>query len=139
MSSITIIRLLELHAWPTFSIRVSQAVSARRVHVVGVEDDVGVGAAELQHDLLQVAPAVRGDSGAGPLGAGQRDALHSRVGDHRRDLVVGGEHVHVDPVGDAGVLHDSAMASADVGQFSACLRMTVLPTTRFGAANRATW
>jgi hypothetical protein len=31
------------------------------------------------------------------------------------------------------------IASAERGQFSACLRMIVLPSMRFGAANRATW
>ena len=53
-SSMTIIRLLELQAWPVLLIRVSQAVSAAAVDVVGVEDDVGVGAAELEHALLEV-------------------------------------------------------------------------------------
>ena len=33
----------------------------------------------------------------------------------------------------------SSVASAEVGTDSACLSRTVLPTSRFGAANRAIW
>ena len=62
----------------------------RFVEVLGSEQDERIGAAELEHDLLQVAPGDLGDRGAGPLGAGQRDASDSRIGDHLGDLLVRG-------------------------------------------------
>ena len=52
-----------------------------RVEVVGRQQDERIGAAQLEHDLLEVAAGDLGDGGAGALGAGQRDALHARVGD----------------------------------------------------------
>ena len=76
------------------------------VHVGGVEHDVGVGATELEHDLLEVAAGFSGDGRAGTLGAGERDAVDTRVGDHRRDLLVGGEQVDVRAFGHPGVAHD---------------------------------
>ena len=77
-----------------------------RVEVVGAEQDERVRAAELEHDLLEVAPGDLGDGRAGALRAGQRDALHARVGDDRRDLLVGGVDVDVGAVGEAGVVED---------------------------------
>ena len=77
----------------------------RGLDVVGVEDDVGVGAAELEHALLQVLAGDRGDDRAGALRAGQRDAGDPRVGDDRLDLVVRGEDVDVGALGHPGVLH----------------------------------
>ena len=76
------------------------------VEVVGREQDEGVGAAELEHDLLEVTAGDLGDGGAGALGAGERDALHARVGDDRLDLLVRGVDVHVGALGEAGVEED---------------------------------
>jgi hypothetical protein len=75
----------------------------RPVEVFRAEQDERVRAAELQHDLLQVAPGDLGDSAAGPLGAGDRDAVHARVGDHPLDLLVGRVDVLVGAIGEAGV------------------------------------
>ena len=111
----------------------------RRGDVVGVEDDVRVGATELEHALLQVLAGDRGDHRAGPLGAGQRDARDPRVGDDRLDLLVGGEHVDVGALRQPGVLHDLLDRERAPGTDSACLSTIVLPSIRFGAANRAIW
>ena len=54
------------------------------VEVVGGQQDERVGAAELQHDLLEVATGDSATAAAGALRAGHRDALHARVGDDRR-------------------------------------------------------
>ena len=43
------------------------------------------------------------------------------------------------PSGTPASLMICAIARAEVGQFSACLSMTVLPMIRLGAANLATW
>ena len=74
-------RLAALHDCPVLSRRAATAASTTRVEVVGAEHDERVGAAELEHDLLQVAPGDLGDGGAGALGAGERHAPHARVGD----------------------------------------------------------
>ena len=79
-------RLAALHDWPLLSRRASTAASTVAVEVVGREQDEGVGAAELEHDLLEVASGDLGDGGTGALGAGERDALHARVGDDGLDL-----------------------------------------------------
>ena len=99
-------RLAALQDWPVLSSRASAAASTRRVEVVGAEQDEGVRAAELEHDLLQVAPGDLGDRGAGALGAGDRDAVHARVGDHPLDLLVGRVDVLVGALGEAGVVED---------------------------------
>ena len=75
----------------------------RLVEVVGAEDDERVGAAELEHDLLQIPAGDLGDGGAGALGAGDGDAADARIGDHPLDLLVRGVDVHVRAVGEAGV------------------------------------
>ena len=77
----------------------------RGVDVVGVEDDVGVGPAQLEHALLEVLARDGCDDGAGPLRAGQRDTGDPRVGDDGLDLVVRGEDVDVGAVGNPRVLH----------------------------------
>ncbi len=52
----TIIRLLELQAWPTFSIRVAHAVPAAASTSGASRMMYGSELAELEDDLLQVAP-----------------------------------------------------------------------------------
>ena len=78
---------------------VLQARADRRldggVEVVGAQQDERIRAAELEHDLLEVASGDLGHGRAGALGAGQRHAAHARVGDHVRDLVVGRVDVDV--------------------------------------------
>ena len=44
-------------------------------------------------------PGDLADRGARPLGPGEGDALHTRIGDHLGDLIVVGEHVRVDAIG----------------------------------------
>ena len=63
-------RLAALQDWPVLSRRAATAASTVAVEVVGAEQDERVGAAELEHDLLQVAAGDLGDGGAGALGAG---------------------------------------------------------------------
>ena len=79
--STTMKRLAALQDCPLLSRRASTAACTARVEVVGGEQDERVGAAELQRDLLEVAPGHLGDGRAGALRAGHRDALHARVGD----------------------------------------------------------
>ena len=74
------------------------------VEVVGAEQDERIGAAQLEHDLLQVAAGDLGDGRAGALRAGHRHALHARVGDHVGDLLVAGVDVGVRALGEAGVV-----------------------------------
>jgi hypothetical protein len=62
-------RFAALHDWPALSIR-ARRVLDRLVEVVGAEDDERVGAAHLEHDLLQIPAGDLGDGGAGALGAG---------------------------------------------------------------------
>ncbi|CVN11685.1 Uncharacterised protein [Streptococcus pneumoniae] len=87
--------------------------------VLGVEHDVRVRPAELEDGLLEVLARERADHGAGPLGAGQGDAGHARVGDELGDLVVRGEDVGVHAGRHAGVVHDllhgQGRARADLG------------------------
>ena len=80
-------RLAALHAWPVFSSRPATARSTPRRGRRWQQDE-RVGAAELEHDLLQVPAGDLGDGGAGALGAGHRDALDARVGDRVGDLLV---------------------------------------------------
>ena len=60
-------RLAALQAWPVFSRRAADRVLDRRVEVVGAEHDERVRAAELEHDLLEVAPGDLGDRRARAL------------------------------------------------------------------------
>ena len=76
------------------------------VQVVGAQHDERIGAAELEHDLLQVAARDLGDRRARALRAGQRNPLHAWVGDDVRDLLVGGVDVDVGALGVAGVGED---------------------------------
>ena len=66
----------------------------------------GIGAAQLQHHLLEVAARDLGDRGARALRASQRDPAHARVGDDPLDLVIGGEDVDVGVLGDPGLVED---------------------------------
>jgi hypothetical protein len=75
-------------------------------HVVGVQHDERVRTAELEHDLLQVLAGDRRDGRSGPLAAGNRDAAHSRVGDHVCHLLICGEHVDVSVVREPGIPED---------------------------------
>ncbi len=77
-----------------------------RVEVVGGKNDEGVGAAELEHDLLEVAAGDLGDRGAGARGAGQRHAGDPLVGDDVGGLLVGGVDVDIGAFGEAGVVED---------------------------------
>ena len=77
-------RLPALQAWPVLLEPGGDRGVDGGVQVVGAEHDERVGAAELEHDLLQVPAGDLGHRGAGPLRAGQRDALDARVGDDRR-------------------------------------------------------
>ena len=77
-----------------------------RIEVVGAQHDERVTAAELEYDLLQVAPGDFGHRRAGPLRAGQRHSLNSRVGDRLGDLLVGGVDVDVGALREAGIVVD---------------------------------
>jgi hypothetical protein len=92
----------------------------RCVEILGAEHDERVRAAELEHDLLQVAPGDLGDRGTGPLRAGDRDAVHPRVGDHPLDLLVRGVDVLVGPRRETGVVEDLLNR---LGGFGALRRM----------------
>ena len=50
----TMNRLAALHDWPVLSSARGDRRLDRGVQIVGREQDEGVGAAELEHDLLQV-------------------------------------------------------------------------------------
>ena len=99
-------RFAALQDWPALSRRASAACFGDRADVVGAEHDERVRAAHLEHDLLQVAAGDLGDRGTGPLGAGDRHAVHARVGDDPLDLVVRRVDVLVDALGRAGVVVD---------------------------------
>jgi hypothetical protein len=63
---------------------------------VGIgKHDEGIGAAELEDALFEVASGEFADGAAGTLGTGQRHSLQDRAGNHGGDLVVGCEHVLV--------------------------------------------
>src|SRR5690606_28495890 len=59
-----------------------------RVEVVRGQEDERVRTAQLEGDLLEVAARDLGDGGTGALGSGDGDALHPRVGDDVRRLLV---------------------------------------------------
>ena len=110
------------------------------VEVVGREQDERVRAAELENDLLQVAATDLGDRSAGALGAGERDALHARVGDDLLDLVVRGVDVYVGAGREPRVQEDLLNSRRpNSGHSSECLSRIVFPIMRFGPAKRATW
>ena len=104
MSSGTISRLAAMQAWPLFCIRPIVAALTVRAEVVGVQHDERVAAAELEHRLLEVLAGQRGHAAAGPLAAGEGDALHERVRDDLLDVGDGQEEVRVDALGHAGVV-----------------------------------
>ena len=52
-----------------------------------------------------MSPGRLGDSGAGALGAGQRDPADARVGDHHGHLLVSREYVEIDALRDTGLPH----------------------------------
>ena len=78
----------------------------RAVEVGARQDDQRVGSAQLQHAFLEVLSGERADRSAGSFGAGQRNALQLRAGDHRRHLLAGGEHVLIHPGGSARGVDD---------------------------------
>jgi hypothetical protein len=75
----------------------------RIVKVLGPEQDERVRAAQLEYDLLQVAPGDLGDGRARPLGAGQRNAPNPRIGEDLGDLLVRGEDRLIGALGEAGI------------------------------------
>ena len=126
-------RLAALHAWPAFSSRAATAASTTPSRSSVREQDEGIGAAELEHDLLEVAPGDLGDGGAGALGAGDGDALDPRVGDDVRDLVVGGVDVDVGAVGEAGVVEDPLDRLSRLRALRRMLQQDRVAETRFGS------
>ena len=80
------------------------------LHVRIAEHDEGIHAAKLHRVLLEVLAGRLGDRLAAAFGAGQRNALHARVGNGVRDLIVGQEQVRQRPLRHAGLLHDFAEA-----------------------------
>ena len=75
----------------------------RRVEVVGRQQDERVGAAQLQNDLLEVAPRDLGDGGSRALAAGHRDAVHTPIGDDLGGLIVGQTDIDVRADGEARI------------------------------------
>jgi hypothetical protein len=104
--------------------------------VVGVEDDERVAAAELEHRLLQVLAGQGADGAAGALAAGQRHPLDAGVGDDLLDVGDAQEGVGEDARRGAGVGEQLLEGERALRDVLACLRTTVLPSTRFGPATR---
>ena len=77
-------RLAAMQLWPPLPKRDFTAASAAALEVGVVEDDERVGAAELEHALLQRRAGGRADGLAGPLAAGQRDGGDPGVADDPR-------------------------------------------------------
>ena len=74
-----------------------------RVQVVRRQQDEGIRSAELQDDLLEVAPRDFGHGRTRALRAGHRHPVHARIGDHLGGLLVGQIQVGVRPLGKAGI------------------------------------
>jgi len=134
----TMNRFAALQAWPR-SPGGLRRLLGRAGDIVGREQDEGIGATELEHHLLEVPPGDLRDGAAGSLGARDRYAAHTRVGDDPCDLLVRGVDVAVGAVGEAGVMEDLRDRLGRFGHCGACLRSIVLPITWLGPANRATW
>jgi hypothetical protein len=131
-------RLDAVQACPPLANLPTTAAAAAAYIGVG-EHHEGIGAAELEHDLLHMPACDFADGGPGLLRAGHRNALDARVRNGGRDLGRGDERVEVTPSGKPASARTRSTASADCGQFRACLRTIVLPRAMFGAAKRATW
>src|SRR3974377_1368985 len=125
MSSMTIIRLLELQAWPTFSIRVTQAVLAASWTLSVSRMMYGSEPPSSRTTFFRLRPAVsatnvparpepvrdtarrpRAAAIPGRRGAARRRAVQPGSRDHRGALLVGGEGVDVHAARHACVLHD---------------------------------
>ena len=65
------------------------------LHIIRVQEHVGIITAELQNRLLQVLAGSCADGCASTLRTSERNTLHTWVLNHRGDLVVGGVHVLV--------------------------------------------
>ena len=102
--STTMKRFGALHDWPLLSRRALDRGLHSTVEVVRRQQDERVGSAELERDLLEVASRDLGDGGARALRARDRDAVHARVGDDGRRLVVGGVDVDVRAGRQTGIL-----------------------------------
>ena len=102
----TIIRLLELQAWPTFSIRVAQAVSAAS-STSGVSRMMyGSDPPSSRTTFLRLRPACAATTvpaRSEPVSETPRSRGSAII---VGDLLVGGEDVRVHALGHAGVLHD---------------------------------
>jgi hypothetical protein len=107
--------------------------------VVGVEDDERVAAAELEHRLLQVLAGQGADGAAGRSLPVSVTPWIAGVGDDLLDVGDAQEGVGEDARRGAGVGEQLLDGDAHCGTISACLRTTVLPSTRFGPATRTTW
>ncbi len=93
-----------------------------RIQIIGGEQDERVGAAEFEHDLLQVPARLLRDRHTCPLGTGEGDPADPRVGDRLRDLVVVGEHVRVAAERDAGVAEDLLDRTRRIGALPCVLQ-----------------
>jgi hypothetical protein len=139
MSSMTIIRLLELQAWPTFSIRVTQAVLAASSTSSVSRTMYGSEPPSSRTTFFRLRPAV--SATAVPA----RSEPVSDTPRSRGSAIIAAtcswvaKRLTYTPSGTPASFMICAIARAEVGQFSACLSMTVLPTIRLGAANLATW
>ena len=94
----TIIRFDDVHTCPALPNLPATAARRRLVDVGAGEHDERVRATEFQHGFLHVPTGEFADGAAGAFGSGQRNTSAARAGDHRRDLIGGGEHVLVDPM-----------------------------------------
>src|SRR5215475_4389030 len=106
MSSMTIIRLLELQAWPTFSIRVTQAVLAAPSTSSVSRMMYGSEPPSSRTTFFRLRPAVSATAVPARSEPVSDTPCSRRVGDHRGDLPVGREEVDVHAVRHARVLHD---------------------------------
>ncbi len=106
---------------------------------VGVgEHDVGVGAAELEHVLLERAAALGRDRHAGRLAAGERHGGDAVVGDELLHLAARHDQRREGAGGKPASRKTSSMASAQPVTLLACLSTPTLPAISAGAAKRNT-
>ena len=80
MSSTTMKRLAAMQLWPLLIVRAFAACRRRLGGIDVGEHDERVGAAQLEHRLLQAPPRLRGHLHAGAVAAGEGHGPHHGVG-----------------------------------------------------------
>ncbi len=132
-------RLAALHAWPVFSIRASTAAPTEASRSSEPSSRNGSEPPSSRTTFLRLRPAV--SATAAPARSEPVSETPLTLGSAIASAICSLDAYTLTyaPAGKPASSKMLCSAAADSGHCGACLRMIVLPITRFGPANRATW